>query len=348
MNKSAKKAGLPPGSVIYVGEKKVQEIKITILDYDKDTVQEKQVQHIEDCFPFKDTASVTWINVDGLHNVQTIEKIGERFDIHPLIQEDIVHLGQRPKLEDFDSYIFLVVRMLYLNEKNIIDEQLSVVFGSNYVITFQEHPGDVFDLLKERIRNGKYRIRKSKTDYLAYSIMDTVVDNYFILLEKFGEKIEDIEEELLVNPSQETLQKLHLLKREILSLRRSVWPLREIVNALERTESNLIQKSTKAYLRDIYDHTIQVIDTIESYRDIASGMMDTYLSSVSNRMNEVMKVLTMIATVFIPLTFIAGIYGMNFEYIPELKWHWSYPVLWLVMIVIAVAMTIFFRKKKWL
>ena len=348
MNKSAKKAGLPPGSVIYVNEKKVKEIKISIMDYDKDTLQERKVQQIEDCFPFKDTASVTWINVDGLHDVQLIEKIGEHFEIHPLIQEDIVHIGQRPKMEEFDSYIFVVLRMLYLKDKKIIDEQLSVVLGSNYVITFQERPGDVFDLLRERIRSGKYRVRKSGTDYLAYSIIDAVVDNYFILLEKLGEKIEKLEDDLLTNPSKEMLQKLHRLKREILSLRRSVWPLRETVSALERTESRLIQKSTMAYLRDLYDHTIQVIDTIESYRDMISGMLDIYLSSVSNRMNEVMKVLTMIATIFIPLTFMAGIYGMNFKYMPELKWHWSYPVLWLVMIAIAATMIVFFRKKKWL
>lgn len=288
--------------------------------------------------------------MDGVHQLADIEKIGTHFKIHPLVLEDIMNTGQRPKIEIFDDYIFIVLKMLRYdeaeNETKI--EQVSIILGSNFVISLQESKGDVFDSIRERIRSDRGRIRKMGADYLAYTLIDAVVDNYFVILEKLGEEIEDIEDELVSNPSPETLQTIHSLKREMIFLRKSVWPLRELISRLERWESPLIDKSIYIYLRDLYDHTIQVIDAIETFRDMLSGMLDIYLSSISNRMNEVMKVLTIIATIFIPLTLIAGIYGMNFTYMPELKSPWGYPMVYVVMLAIGVVMLIYFRRKKWL
>jgi len=348
--KTSKKAGLAPGTLVHDGDKKVEKAKITIIDYDATQFQEKEVETIEECFPFRDTPTVTWINIDGLHEVGIIEKIGKHFSIHPLILEDILHTGQRPKMEDFEDYIFLVVKMFYHDERDseIKMEQVSLLLGSNFVISFQERGGDIFNPIRERIRNHKGRIRRMKADYLGYALLDTIVDNYFIILEKIGEDIENMEEELVTRPTPETLQTIHNLKRELIVLRKSIWPLREVVNSLERGESPLINEATGVYLRDVYDHTIQVIDTIETFRDMVSGMLDIYLSSISNKMNEVMKLLTIIATIFIPLTFVAGLYGMNFEFMPELKWHWGYFAALLVMAAVAVSMVFFFRRKRWL
>lgn len=350
IKKRSKKVGLPPGTLVHIGEKKTEKVRITIIDYDEANFEENEIKTIEECFPFKDKTTVTWINIDGIHDIKIIEKIGKHFDLHPLILEDIVNTGQRPKIEDFGDYIFIVLKMLYYNEKEdeVQAEQVSLILGSNFVISFQEREGDVFNPIRERIRSGKGRIRKMGADYLAYTLIDTIVDNYFIIPEKLGERIESIEEELVTDPTPETLQTIHTLKRKLIFLRKSLWPLREVVSGLQRTESTLIHESTDIYLRDVYDHTIQVIDTIETSRDILSGMLDIYLSSVSNRMNQIMKVLTIIATIFMPLTFIAGIYGMNFEFMPELTWPWAYPLVLLVMVVIGISMLIYFRRKKWL
>ncbi|MBT8491158.1 MAG: magnesium/cobalt transporter CorA, partial [Deltaproteobacteria bacterium] len=302
--KASNKAGLPPGSLVHVGEKKAEDVKITIMDYDQTSFMEKEVENVEECFPFEETPTVTWINIDGLHHVEIVEKIGKYFKIHPLIQEDILHTGQRPKMEDFDEYILIILKMLYYDEEEdtVRSEQISIILRSNVVISFQEIPGDVFNALRERIRKGKGRARRMGTDYLAYAMIDSIVDHYFILLEKFGERIETLEEELAQDPQPETLQAIHNLKQEIIFLRKSVWPLREVISGLERAESPLIHDNISMYLRDVYDHTIQVIDSVETYQDILSGMLDLYLSSVSNKMNEVMKVLTIFASIFIPLT----------------------------------------------
>jgi len=350
INKRGKKIGLPPGTPVFVGEKKIEKAKITIIDYDEKQFQEKEAKTVEECFPFKDTPTVTWINVDGVHQVDIIEKIGKHFELHPLIMEDIMNTEQRPKMEDFGPYIYIVLKMLYYDEKENETkiEQVSLILGESFVISFQEMEGDIFDHTRERIRNGKGRIRKMRADYLGYALLDAIVDNYFIILEKLGERIEELEDRLVTDPKPETLQEIHRLKREMIFLRRSVWPLREVINGLERGESSLIHKSCLIYLRDVYDHTIQVIDTVETFRDMVSGMHDTYLSFVSNRMNEVMKVLTIIATIFIPLTFIAGIYGMNFKFMPELEWRWAYFVVWVVIVIVAAIMVIFFKRKKWL
>jgi magnesium transporter len=350
LKRSSKKTGLAPGTIVHVGEKKMDKARIRIIDYDEKNLQEKEAKNIEECLAFKDKPTVTWVNVDGLHEIEIIEKIGKHFDIHPLVLEDVVHTGQRPKFEDLESYNYIILKMLYYDDKEdeIKVEQFSLILGKNFIITFQERVVDVFDPVRARIRSGKIRLRKRKSDYLAYSLIDAIVDNYFVILEKLGEKIEVLEDELLGNPSPKTLQEIYELKRKMITLRKSIWPLREVISAMERGESSLIEDSTNIFLRDVYDHTIQVLDTIDSFREMASGMQDTYLSSMSNRMNEVMKVLTIIATIFIPLTFIAGIYGMNFEYMPELKWYWSYFIVWGIMLLVVAGMVYYFRRKKWL
>ncbi|KPK45322.1 MAG: magnesium transporter [Phycisphaerae bacterium SG8_4] len=350
VGRRSKKAGLPPGTLVHVGDRKVESVRVTYLDYDENNVEAKQVSTIEECFPFKATPTVTWINIDGLHDIEMMEKLGKEFDLHPLILEDVLNTGQRPKFEDFGKNVFIVLKMLSFNaELQVVEsEQVSLIFGPNFVISFQERIGDVFEPIRERIRNNKGRIRKMKADYLAYALVDSVVDSYFTILERFGEKIESMEEELVSDPTEKTLQQIHAMKREAILLRKSVWPLREAISGLQRSESDLIGEVTSVYLRDVHDHTIQIIDTIESFRDMVSGMLDIYLSSVSNKMNSVMKVLTIIATIFIPLTFVAGIYGMNFESMPELKWKYGYGAVWIVMLTIGAIMVIYFKRRKWL
>ncbi|MFC1764671.1 magnesium/cobalt transporter CorA [Planctomycetota bacterium] len=346
----SQKAGLPPGSVIYTGEQKVENVRITVLDYDETNFEERHLDNIADAFVYKSTPTVSWINIDGLHNESVIEKIGKHYDLHPLIQEDIVSTAQRPKLEDFDTYLYVVLRMLHYDDAKDAarSEQVSLILGQNFVISFQESIGDVFDPIRDRIRNAKGRIRKMGADYLVYALLDAIVDNYFVILEHIGEQVETLEEELVTDPTQATLGQIYQLKREMIYLRKGVWPLREMIGNLERSESSLFVATTTPYLRDVYDHTIQVIDTVESYRDMVSGMLDTHLSSLSNRMNNVMKVLTIIATIFIPLTFVAGIYGMNFENMPELKWKYGYAGVWAIMLTILIGMLVYFKRKKWL
>ncbi|TFG90641.1 MAG: magnesium/cobalt transporter CorA [Candidatus Atribacteria bacterium] len=348
--KRSKKKGLAPGTLMYIGEKSGETVRISYMDYDEKNFQEKQVSTIEECFEFKSTSTVTWIIIDGLNHTENIEKIGKEYGLHPLVQEDILNTSQRPKFVDYDSSVYVVLKMLsFNNEKKLVEsEQVSLVLGNNFVISFQETIGDVFDQIRERIRNSKGRIRKLGPDYLCYSLFDAVVDGYFEIIEKLGEQIESMEEELVINPTEKTLHKIHSLKREMISLRKSVWPLRELINAMQRSETFLIKEQTDIYLRDIYDHTIQVIDTIESFRDIASGMLDIYLSSLSNRMNAVMKTLTVIATIFIPLTFFAGVYGMNFKHMPELEEKWAYPYgFWTLILIILSLMLTYFKRKKW-
>ncbi len=341
--------GLSPGTLVHIGERKIEKTRIRIIDYDETQLEEREIETIEECFPFKDKPSVTWINIDGVHDINLVEKIGNRFGPHSLVMENIVNTGQRPKLEDFGDHIFIVLKMLdYDNKKGEIEaEQVSLVFGSNFVISFQERAGDVFDPLRERIRQGKGRIRKAGADYLAYALIDSIVDNYFVILEQLGEKIEDIEQKLAINFTGKALQTIRALKKEMIFLRKSVCPLREMVNSLERSESPLLQESTGIYLRDVYDHIVQIVDTIDSYREMLSGMLDVYLSITSNKTNEVMKVLTIFAAIFIPLTFVASIYGTNFRYMPELEWKWGYLVFWVVLIAIGISMVVYFRKKKW-
>lgn len=350
LRRKSRKAGLPPGTLVHVGESKTSKVKIRVIDYDASDFQEKEIKNIDECSPYKEKPTVTWINIDGIHDVDIIERIGKSYGLHALLLEDIANTEQRPKIEDFENYLLLILKMLSFDEKDreMKIEQVSLVVGPNYVLCFQEKEGDVFDPLRDRIRRAKGRIRKMGADYLAYALLDAIVDGYFLILEKIGDKIEGLEENLISRPDTTTLRAIHYLKREMIFLRRSVWPLREVISGMSRKESTLIKESTEIFLRDVYDHTIQVIDTIETYRDMVSGMLDTYLSSISNRMNEVMKVLTIFAAIFIPLTFVAGIYGMNFSYMPELGWKWGYFSVLAVMATMVIFMLAYFRRKKWL
>jgi magnesium transporter len=342
--------GHAPGSLVITEKADRQPLKLTVFEYGPElVVKERQALTVSECFPFDPQTPVTWLNVAGSHQVETLEEIGSHLEIHALVLEDILDTSQRPKMEDFEQYLFIELNMLSWKEDQpqIESEQVSLILGENFVVTFQERKKDVFDPVRKRIRESKSRLTKQGADYLAYSLIDAIVDHYFIVLENLGEQIEFLEEELVTDPDPGTLQSIHVLKRELIFLRKSVWPLREVIGALERGESPLFRESSLIYLRDIYDHTIQIIDTVETFRDMVSGMLDIYLSSVSNRMNEIMKVLTIIATVFIPLSFIVGLYGMNFNYMPELQWKWGYPMIWGVIISVVVCMLIYFRRKKW-
>ena len=350
LGKKQLQVGLAPGTLVHVGEKKAERIVIRLWAYNSEELIEKELQTVEECLAFKDKPGMNlWVNVDGLDRIEVIEKLGSYFKIHPLTLEDVLNTGQRPKMEDYDSYIYTVLKMILLDKEReeIILDQVSIIIGPNYILSFQEREGDVFDLLRERLKNPASRLRKNGVDHLAYSLIDAIVDNYFLILEYVGEEIEDLEEELIVDPKPETLKAIQKYKREMIILRKSVWPLRELISNLQRAESGLIKETTQIYLRDIYDHTIQVIDSIETFRDILSSMVDVYLSSISNRMNDIMKVLTIIATIFIPLTFIAGVYGMNFDYMPELRWHWGYPAIMLFMALMGIIMFLYFKKRRW-
>ena len=351
MSTSAKKRsetiGQPPGALVYMGGKSDKEIEITISTYNSKEYTETVTQSFRECeLSRKDY--VTWININGLHRVKDLEYLGQCFHLHPLVLEDILHTDQRPKLEEFDSYLFLIVKMLQLNGLEVASEQVSLIIGDHFVISLHEHDEDIFEPIRQRLQAGTGRLRGAGADYLAYALLDLIVDHYFIILESLGEGIEEIEAELLDRPTPATLSQIHRLKRDTILMRRAVWPLREVVNRLERSDSPFIQDHTLLYLKDAYDHVTMVIDSIETYRDILAGMLDIYLSSVSNRLNEVMMVLTIMATIFIPLTFITGIYGMNFKYIPGLEWSWGFFVVSFLMASLAGTMLLYFLRKGWI
>ncbi|MES2591035.1 MAG: magnesium/cobalt transporter CorA [Bacteroidota bacterium] len=342
------KTGAPPGTIVYQGKDTSEKVKITLIEYSESKFMERDFYDVSECLESITSGTVRWINVDGIHKVEIIEAIGKRFNIHPLTLEDIVNTEQRAKFEDYDSYVVAIMKMIYYNSE-IHSEQLTVVLMEGMVISFQEvHGGDAFNMIRTRLRQGKGRVRKMGADYLAYALLDAVVDCYFSILEKVGDRIEVLEEEVMDEPSKQTLTQLHHMKREMIFLRKAVWPMRELINNLERSETELIKSTTDVYLRDLHDHAIRVIDTVETFRDLLSGMMDIYLSSVSNRMNEVMKVLTIITTLFVPVTFIVGVYGMNFDYMPELHSVWGYPLTMFLIIVTIGSLLYYFRKKKWL
>ena len=347
----SKKAGLLPGTLVHIGEKLSDTSRVTLIDYDGDHHLEKNIDQIEELRAFKDRQTVSWVHIEGIHDTRILEQLGDVFGLHPLILEDILNTDQRPKMQDMGDYMFIVLKRFCNTcdeHSDISAEQISVVLGPNYVISFQERADALLDPIREHIKTSKGRIRKAGADYLAYSIVDMVLDSYFGILETLGDKIEIEEEALVNNSTPATLRVIQHLKRDMIFLRKSIWPLRETISALERSESPLIQDATGIYLKDIYDHAIQVIDTVETYREMLSGMIDIYLSSISNRMNQVMKVLTIIATIFMPMTFLAGVYGMNFKHFPELEWHWGYLFFWIINLTIAVVMLILFKRKKWL
>jgi len=349
VSKRSVKAGLPPGSLVHVGQETGEEVRIKLVEYNEEHFQETDCRDVGECRPARDRGVVNWLSVKGIHNAEIIDAMGKVFGLHPLLLEDVMNSDQRPKFEDYGDYVFVVLKRLQPDGpgRAIGTEQVSFVLGDGYVVTFEETAGDAFGPIRERIRTGKGRLRKMGPDYLLYTLIDTIVDNYFSVMEKLGENIEIVEEALVTRPEVGVLRSIHNLKREMIYLRRSVWPLREVVGSLEREESCFVTGQTSVYFRDVYDHVVQVMDSIDTYRDMLSGMLDIYLSSVSNKLNEVMKVLTIIATIFIPLTFIVGLYGMNFQYMPELKLVWGYPAVLVLMAVVSLFMVLYFKRKKW-
>jgi len=350
VKRTGKGIGVAPGTLVHVGENKNEKVHITMFEYSEENFQENILSEIEECFTSKENSTVKWVNVDAIDKVDIIEKIGSEFKLHPLMLEDILNTAQRPKIDDYDDYVYIVLKMLYFNEKKhqITSEQVSFVLVSNYVFSFQEFEGDVFDNVRERLRSGKRNIRRTGPDYLVYTLIDAIVDSYFDIIEKMADKVDKLEEELIDSPDKDVLKDVHNLKREMIFLRNSIWPLREVINSLARCDTPLFKESTVVYLKDVYDHMIQIIDTIEIYREVLASMQETYISSVSNRTNEVMKILTIFSTIFIPLTFIAGVYGMNFRYLPELEWKFGYILFWIISIAVAFFMLRYFKKKKWL
>ncbi|SFM88928.1 magnesium/cobalt transporter CorA [Thermodesulforhabdus norvegica] len=344
------KTGLGPGALVFVGKPRPEAVRVDVIHYDEGRLVELYDVSAEECANLVAQKGVTWINVTGIHDVELIGKLGKCLGLHPLTTEDVVNTAQRPKVEEFPDYIFIVLKMIYLGQRTdeTDTEHLSLILGSNFVVLFQEKEGDVFDGVRERIRSAKGRIRSMGADYLAYALIDSVVDHYFLFVEHFGDVIEDLDDRIIEDPKPEDLALLHKIKQNIIKIRKVVWPLREEIRVLEKGESPLIRSDTRVFLRDVSDHIMQIVEMIETFRDLISGLHDLYLSNVSNRMNEIMKVLTLIATVFMPITFIAGIYGMNFEYMPELKWRWGYFAVLAVMLLVVLAMIGFFRKKKWL
>ncbi|WP_017731163.1 magnesium/cobalt transporter CorA [Nafulsella turpanensis] len=347
---SSKKVGMPPGSLYYTGTRTVEPVNISLFNYDGEGLEEVELQTAEETFSYRDATKTSWININGVHDVELVEKVCKHYGIHPLTIEDIVSTDQRPKIEEAEGYIYVVLKMMeYDTEKERVQmEQVSLLLGKNFVLSFQEREGDTFTPVRERLRAGKGRIRTRGADYLLYALLDTVVDNYFVIMEKVGDSMAELEERLLVNATKDNFDAVYNLKREMLAVRRSTWPLREVIYKLEREDFAIIQKETQLFVRDVYDHMIQVIDTVETYRDLLSGMVDLYHSTVSTRTNDVMKVLTIISTIFIPLTFIVGVYGMNFEYMPELQWKYGYLSVWILMLLLLGGMVYTFRKKSWL
>ena len=350
LTKRTQKTGLAPGTPIHIGERRSESTNITVFEYDESEVHERQLSGAEECREYRDSKRVVWINIDGVHDISAVETIGEIFGIHPLVQEDIVSTNQRPKVEEYDSYLYSIVKMLYEEQDAGIlqAEQVSIIVTPRIVISFQEREGDVFNPVRERLRTGKGIVRRRGSDYLAYCLIDAIVDHYFQIMEDLEDRILPLEEEVVDNPRPAVLQRIHGLKNDLVFLRRSLWPLREMLARLYREQLPPIRKDTRPFIRDVHDHTIQVIEILESFREIVSGLMDIYMSSISNRMNNIMKVLTIIATIFIPLTFIAGVYGMNFQHMPELAWRWGYPAALGVMALVFVGMLIFFKRRKWL
>ncbi len=346
--------GTAPGTLSPPEFRRVETVSISVLEYGPDRVAEWQAAGAEEIPARRVGLPVLWIDVVGLHEVELVRALGEQFGLHPLALEDVLNTGQRPKMEPYEDHIFMVMKLMHFSTGHVESEQISFFLGAGFVLTFQEIPGDVFEPVRQRLRMAQGRIRRMGPDYLTYALLDSLVDHCFPVLEDFGERLEDLEKEVVEEPDRETVGLVHAAKRDLLVLRRATWPQREVVSALERFESPLVSREIRIFLRDLYDHTVQVMDMVETYRDLATGLLDIYLSSVSNRMNEVMKVLTVLASIFIPLTFLAGIYGMNFDpkashwNMPELEWAYGYPAFWVVTVVIVIGMLLIFKKKKWL
>lgn len=344
------KVGAAPGTVVFSGERRVEHAQVRVLRYSPDHCEEETAVDLDEVLDRpRLPGELLWINIDGLHDTVLLQRLGARLDIHPLVQEDIVQTAQRPKYEDYDDFLYLVLRMLQFDETvgGVRSEQISIVLFRDMVISFQEQPGDVFEVLRERLRGGKGRMRRLGPDYLAYTLIDAVVDHAFLLLDRLGAEIDPIEA-CIEDGDRALVDRIHSLRRELILVRRSVGPLREVLSGLLRGETELVQESTVVYLRDVYDHTVQLAEAVEVYRDLLSGLQDLNISTISHRMNEVIKLLTVLATIFVPLTFVSGVYGMNFAHMPELEWRWSYPLFWLVSLLMAGSMLWYFRRRNWL
>lgn len=351
IRKRARKAGQPPGTLLYTGKKRTQVPRITVTTYDANTAHEMTGSQLVECLPQEMPSGTVWINVEGLQDVSLVSALAERFGLHPLTVEDVLNTEQRPKVEEFEGYVFITLKMLHLsaNSSKFFVKQLSLVLGKNYVLSFQESDTAIFDLIRARLQTGGHqRLRDQGADYLAYRLIDVVVDQYFLILEMLGDQIEKTEERIIAVQTSQKSQEIYRLKRRMLLLRKAIWPMREAISHLLHGEEHLITAYTRVYLRDVYDHTVQAIDTLETFRDMLSSMLDMYLSSLTNRMNEIMKTLTIITTIFIPITSIASIYGMNFSNMPGLHWRWGYCIVMGVMLLIALLMLLYFRKKKWM
>jgi magnesium transporter len=352
LKKRTKKTGLSPGSLIPIGESFSQTIKFSIIEYSESEFIEKDNVPLEECISYLSTSSMTWIQVFGVHDPAIISALGKSFNIHPLVMEDVLNTSQRPKLEEYQEQVYIVARFLEYDEEHhqIRDEQVSLVFGESLVISFveKEREKDIFTPIKERLRQANNRIRKQRGDYLAYALLDTIIDHYFIVLEKVDFNLDRLEEELVHSPRTETLQSIQQAKREVVVLRRSIWPIRDVITRFQKIEPPLVNSHTQFFLRDVYDHIIQDIDIIEGFRDVVSGMLDIYMSNINFRTNEIMKVLTIVSTIFVPLTFITSIYGMNFDYMPELRFYLGYPIMMGVMAILSFCMLYYFRRQKWL
>jgi len=342
--------GLRPGELVHIGEKKVEHVKLDLIEYDEKNFIEIKDTTIEKCLESKIKPNISWINIVGIHDPKIIENLGNAFDVHALHQANIMNTELRPSIDIHENYIFLMLKMPHFDDQTgkIELEQISFIISKNHLLTFQEIEGDFFEQIRKRLRENVGKLRTAKTDYLGYALLDAVIDSYFLILEKISDISENLEDELMLNPTTNTLHSLQILKRQMVLLRKSIWPAREVIDNLQRASTPLICEETKTYLHDVYNHVIQVIDTTEGIRDVVGSLLETYLSSVSNKMNEVMKTLTVIASIFIPITFIASVYGTNFEYIPELQWHGSYFVMIGGMVIIVIMMLTWFKKKKWI
>ncbi len=342
------KVGLPPGAVVHVGESRTESVEFSIINYGADLLDEHLTDDLSEVKAYRETPHTTWINISGVHEPEVIQELGAHFGVHPLTQEDIANTAQRPKLELFEEHLYIVAKMLYVQGDQPRAEQVSLVLGDNYLLSFQEDPGDVFDPVRERLRAGRGRIRTAGPDYLAYALLDIIVDHYFVVLETLAARTEELEDEILDDPSEQTQARINHLRRDLIFTRRMTWPVRDLLSQLSRTESDLWQEATQPFVRDAYDHAVQVIDLVESLRDVVGGLTDLYMTTLSHRTNETMKVLTIIGTIFIPLTFLAGIYGMNFDYMPELEIWWAYPTLIAVMGTMALTLLLYFRRHDWI
>ena len=350
VRRAGQKPGAAPGVLVHTGRRKMEAARIRLLEYDRERLRGEEPADVAECLSVRDDPGVGWVNVDGLHETDLLATLRDHFGLHLLVMEDVVTVGQRAKVEEYDGYLFVVLPMLSFHEEtgSIEVEQLSLILGPTWVLTFQEREGDVFEPVRDRLRTAYGKIRQRGADYLAYALTDAVVDRYYGILERLGDVAEELDHEVMEDPGPEVMHRINHLKRELLLLRKSVWPLREALGTLVRTESELVTETTQVFLRDVHDHAVQVIDTVEILRDVAGGMMDLYLSTLGQKTNEVMKVLTVMASIFIPLTFIAGIYGMNFQHMPELGQPWAYPALWGVMLVVGGGMVWYFKRKGWL